>query len=288
MAGLSMLEGGSTFKEHDHPYYQLTHVVKGAYRYTIGGQELLADVGDTVFIPLNVAHSITNTGGEAGYYFEVKFFSFSKNLTEICSDIDYHIKSDAFSEALLKEMFEENNNQTSATEEVMLTYLYAILFRLSAKKRREKSSLSKYIDISSYSSYVKDVIRFMEANYMRQLTLDDIVAQTGIQKSYLCNLFKKETTVTIFECLMIIRVRKAVELISYTELPLAEISRQTGFINITHFNRVYTKHVMIPPGQFRKHLKSQDYYWSEAILKNNVSPITAATFENKKIDFQRM
>ena len=56
-----------------------------------------------------------------------------------------------------------------------------------------------------------------------------------------------ETSLTIFECLMVIRVRKAAELLTFTGMSLAEISCETGFVNLTHFNRVFTKHVMIPP-----------------------------------------
>lgn len=287
MAGLSMLPPDSAFKEHSHPYYQLTHVVTGKYRYSIAECEYEVGVGDTVFLPTNIAHSITNTESETGYYFEVKFFSFSKNLTEICENIELITHNDTFSRRMLEEIFDENNNRTSLSEDVMLTYLNTILYKLSAENRRETLAPSKYIDVSPYSGHVRQVIRFLEDNYMRQLSLDDIAASTAINKSHLCNLFKKETGVTVFECLMIIRVRKAVELLTYTELSLSQISKDTGFTNITHFNRVYTKHVMIPPGQFRKHLKSQDYYWREAILNNDSNPIAAATLENRKIDFQQ-
>ncbi len=284
---LAKMKKGDAFKPHTHPYYQLNHIVRGSIDYTVGGYEFTACVGDTVLIPAHCEHSFIQTGDETGYYFEVKFSSLSKGVMEMCSDIGVFIQNDDFSGALLKEIFDENSNATPESEEIMLTYLYSILFKLSEKKRREKNIPSKYIEVSAYSAPVRDIIRFLEDNYKKKLTLDDIVAQTSLQKSYLCALFKKETTVTIFECLMIIRVRKAVELLTYNPMPLAQISKETGFVNITHFNRVFTKHVMIPPGQFRKNLRSQDYYWNDATGRKP-NPITAATLEGKKIDFPQI
>ncbi len=278
---MTKMKVGDSYKAHSHPYYQLDHIIRGSYEFTVEGRSFTAGVGDTILIPTNSVHSFTEIGEETGYYFEVKFSSFSNGVKEMCADIGLVVQNDDFSGKLLKEIFDETSNSTPGSEEIMVTYLYAILFKLAAKKRRERHSPSKYIEVSAYSAPVRDTIRFLEDNYTKRLSLEDIVAQTSLKKSYFCGLFKKETTVTIFECLMIIRIRKAVELLTYTNLSLSQISAETGFVNITHFNRVFTKHVMIPPGQYRKHLKSQSFYWREA----SANPITAATLGGKKIDF---
>lgn len=281
ISGLSKLDTGNTYERHSHPYYQLNHIVRGRYIFTVDSQKFTADVGDTVMIPMNSIHSLTDISDETGYYFEVKFSAFSQGVKEMCSAIGPLVKDDDFSGKLFKEIFDEHNNATATSEEIMVTYLYAILFKLSAPKRREQRSPSKYIEVASYSAPVRETIRFLEDNYHKRLSLEEILEQTAFKKSYFCGLFKRETTVTIFECLMIIRIRKAVELLTYTNLSLAQISEATGFVNITHFNRVFTKHVMIPPGQYRKHLNSQNFYWSEA----TANPIIAATLGGKRIEF---
>jgi AraC-like DNA-binding protein len=285
---LAKMNAGDIYKPHTHPYYQLDHIVKGSYQFTVEGRDFTAGVGDTILIPANSVHTFTQTGKEMGYYFEVKFSSFSKGVMEMCTDINVFAQNDDFSGKLLKEIFDEKNNSTPESEEIMLTYLYAILFKLTEKKRREKNTSSKYIEVSAYSAPVRDIIRFLEENYKKRLTLDDIVSQTSLQKSYLCGLFKKETTVTIFECLMIIRVRKAVELLTYFPMSLAQISEETGFVTITHFNRIFSKHVMVPPGQFRKNLMSQDFYWNDATAGKKANHITTATFQGKKIHFPQL
>lgn len=152
---------------------------------------------------------------------------------------------------------EESENLTPSSEEIMLNYPYSILYELSADSCRQKNAPSKYIEVTAYSEPVRDTIRFLEDNYTRKLSLEDIVAHTDVKKSCLCRRFKEETSLTIFECLMIVRVRKAVELLTYSDLTLAQISQETGFVSLTHFNRVFTNHVMIPPGHYRRHLIEQ-------------------------------
>lgn len=285
MSGVSKMNSTGVYKAHSHPYYQLNHILRGEYVFLIDGKSYQVGVGDTVLIPVSSKHSITLTSGDSGYYFEIKFSTFSRHDKEICDEAELLVKDDQFSAALMKEIFDEDENDTSLSEEIKLTYLYAILYKLSAKSRREKSIPSKYIEVAAYSEPVRDIIRFLENNYEKHLTLDDIVNETSLQKSSLCSRFKRETDVTVFECLMIIRVRKAVELLSYTDMSLAQISEATGFVNLTHFNRVFTKHVMIPPGQFRKHLASQNLYWNDATALGSTSHIAAAALGNRKIDF---
>ena len=287
-SGLAKIDAGYTFKTHSHPYYQLDHIVQGSYTFTVDGCTFTADVGDTIMIPAHFDHSFTQTDDETGYYFEVKFSSFSKGVMEMCSDVGFIVPKDEFTGNLMKEIFDENNNSTPESEVTMVAYLYAILFKLTQKKRREKNTASKYIEVSAYSAPVRDIIRFLEENYKKPLSLDDIVAQTPLQKSYICNLFKKETTVTIFECLMIIRVRKAMELLTYNPMPLAQISKEAGFLSVSHFIRVFTKHVMAPPGQYRKNLKVQNFYWNDATTGKKVNHIATATLEGKKIDFPQI
>lgn len=280
MSILSKMDPGDNYRKHRHPYYQINHIVQGDFIYTVNGETYNVTVGDTVLVPMNSDHSIRRASRERGFYYEIKFTSFSKGVQEMCRDIGVLNRSDEFSATLFKEIFDERNNALLDSSDIITTYLLTILYKLSAPARRKMSTPSKYIELATFSPMVQQTIRYLENNYRRALTLDDIVSQTDVKKSHLCSLFKKETTVTIFECMMIIRIRKAVELLTYTSRTLQQISEDIGFVNITHFNRVFSKHVMIPPGQYRKFLKSQDAFWKDA----STSPITAAMLSGKKID----
>ncbi len=287
MSCVSQLKSEGIFKPHHHPYYQLNHVLKGDFTYVVDGETYMARPGDTILIPYNSVHSLM-TKREDGYYYECKFITFSKTDRAMCHDAGVFKQKDDFTAMLFAAIIEENENRTPFSEEIMVNYLYSILCKLSADARRQKNAPSKYIEVTAYSEPVRKTIRFLEDHYTGQLSLDDIVAHADVKKSCLSRRFKEETSLTIFECLMVVRVRKAVELLTFTGMSLAEISQETGFVNLTHFNRVFTKHVMIPPGHYRKHLKLQGEYLSNASSDPNLSMIAGAALSGKKIDFAEM
>ncbi len=288
MSCVSQLKSEGIFKPHYHPYYQLNHILKGEFTYVVDGETFVARPGDTVLIPYNSVHSLMLTQREDGYYYEVKFTTLSKTDKALCHDAGVFKEKDEFTGMLFSAILEENENLTPFSEEIMVNYLYSILYKLSVDSRRKKNAPSKYIEVTAYSEPVRKTIRFLEDHYTRQLSLGDIVAHADVKKSCLSRRFKEETSLTIFECLMVIRVRKAVELLTFTGMSLAEISRETGFVNLTHFNRVFTKHVMIPPGHYRRHLMMQGEYLSNASADPQLSPIAGAALSGKKIDFAEM
>ena len=52
------LEKGSVIAAHAHPHEQITYVISGKCRYTVGEETKEVGAGDSVLIPGNVSHSI--------------------------------------------------------------------------------------------------------------------------------------------------------------------------------------------------------------------------------------
>ena len=52
------LEQGSVIAAHAHPHEQITYIISGKCRYTVGEETKEVGTGDSVLIPGNVPHSI--------------------------------------------------------------------------------------------------------------------------------------------------------------------------------------------------------------------------------------
>lgn len=52
------LEAGSVIAAHAHPHEQITYIISGSCRYTVGEETREVGAGDSVLIPGNVPHSI--------------------------------------------------------------------------------------------------------------------------------------------------------------------------------------------------------------------------------------
>ena len=66
--------------------------------------------------------------------------------------------------------------------------------------------------------------------------------------------FKAVMNMSPSEYIRRFRVAKAMELLSDTDLPIAQIAAETGFSDISLFSRVFKNTVGLPPASYRKNL----------------------------------
>ncbi len=86
---------------------------------------------------------------------------------------------------------------------------------------------------------VAAVVDFLRKNYRRDVELAEIAGSLGLSPNYLCNLFKKETGMRIFEYLNRVRIEEAIKLIGAANLKVYEIAERTGFRTASYFCRTF-------------------------------------------------
>jgi len=98
---------------------------------------------------------------------------------------------------------------------------------------------------------VMNAQKFMEEQYHRVLTLDEIAAAAGTSKYHFCRLYAKYTGVTPISHLTKIRIEEATRLLRETKQSVAKIAAATGFENSSYFGKVFRGIIGISPQQFR-------------------------------------
>ena len=106
----------------------------------------------------------------------------------------------------------------------------------------------------SSDSYQKglEIAIYLQNHSAEPCSLDQIAAHFYISRSYLTQIFKYATGFTVTEYLNICRVQKAKALLNKTGQSITEIATQTGFGNVTYFNRVFKQLTDLTPLQYRK------------------------------------
>jgi len=102
-----------------------------------------------------------------------------------------------------------------------------------------------------YREEVRRLIGYMKTNYARNLTLNGAAGIVNMSPSYLSSMFKRETGKSFIEFLTEIRMDKAAELLTQTELPSYLIAEKVGYDNINYFGRAFKKEKGMSPSQFR-------------------------------------
>ena len=110
------------------------------------------------------------------------------------------------------------------------------------KKEQEKKGLPVISRIKTYVKVHLDV----------KITLADLCRETNYSSSRLSALFKKETTLSPIEYIILYRIEKAKELLIEGIMSEEEIGYAVGFSDENYFIRAFKKRTGITPYQFRK------------------------------------
>ena len=239
-------------KGHCHPYYHMFYISAGEGRFVVDGDVYMLSSGQCLLVPRNAEHAYTNEGDITLEYQEIKFSLAQTAMESRLQSLGVVISREEMVGKLFERIIQEYSDIGGQADDAAASYLMALLNILTAPSRMESKREFRYFDASSYSDLSKQIVHYLEKNYAKELSLDDLAVALGYNKSYLCVAFKKDTHSTILDCLNMIRIRRAAELIVYSDHSLAHVAAMCGFASDSHFNRVFVKYVGTTPGQCRR------------------------------------
>ena len=277
---------GVSIKPHIHEYYHMTHVHSGTLIYNVGGITHYAGPGNTLLAPPGVTHSQEGVSDKLVVASEIKFVLTNSTLVKMLGTVPAMLPPSVEVTALIERIVSESVRVTSTSQDFMLSYLNAMLHMWAREYSPEDEEESfRIFDPGNFTPLTKTIMRYLEDNYRSNVNLQALADELGYNKYYICSAFKESTGRTIFDCLTLIRVCHAAELISYSEMSLDEVSKSVGFSSVCHFNRVFKQIVGIPPGQYRRHYPTElltidtaDTAPEEDGVADTIKPIFAEPF----------
>ncbi|MDE6601027.1 MAG: AraC family transcriptional regulator [Lachnospiraceae bacterium] len=103
--------------------------------------------------------------------------------------------------------------------------------------------------------YIKEAFSFIEQNFQNDISVEDIAASCGLNRSYFGKIFHENTGKSPQAFLISYRMTKAAELLKLTDLSVADIGNAVGYPNQLHFSRAFKNVYGIPPRQWRSENK---------------------------------
>ena len=106
---------------------------------------------------------------------------------------------------------------------------------------------------SDRNALVMDHVRkYMEDNYMADLSLDSVSEILHISPAYLSAQFKKYQEMNFLDCLTELRINAAKELLTDPFRSAAEVASMVGYEDANYFARAFKKRTGMTPTQYRK------------------------------------
>lgn len=132
--------------------------------------------------------------------------------------------------------------------------LLSILHDLSISRNMQTLSDSTFstVEISYNSRRVEKVMEYMNQNFHKNITLQEVARLCNMTAVSFSRFFKMRTGITFIDSLLELRLGHASRLLIDTTLSVSEIAYNCGFNNISNFNRLFRKKKGCTPKEFRE------------------------------------
>ena len=248
---------------------RLFYCIDGSGAITVAGKRCEIGRGAALLIPAGTPYILHITDGNPGYI-GVNFYYPFKNRTingpvipvplEECED-DLIIERITFSdEPLLNEPLSVEN-MTSLEDllsPMVVTYNKKLLYyelELSGVFTEVISWIlraKKLGDLSESDSAISAILSYIHNNYAEKLTNAKIGAIFGYNQNYVSDLIKSATTQPLHKYIESVRVERAAELLTTSDIPVGRIAELSGFCDIYHFSKMFKSRFGVSPRAYRK------------------------------------
>lgn len=102
----------------------------------------------------------------------------------------------------------------------------------------------------NFPPVIEEIREYLEKNYTKKVTLEDLSCRFYLNPQYLQKLFKRYTSQSPAEYLTFLRITKAKELIRTTDMPLKSIAACVGIERYSYFYSLFKKHEGVTPTEY--------------------------------------
>ncbi len=100
-------------------------------------------------------------------------------------------------------------------------------------------------------SIINTILRYLDENYMKDITLETISKNLFLSSVYISKMFKEETGESPINHLIRVRIRTARGLLETTTLSVRAIADSVGYTDAYYFSKLFKKYYGMSPTQVR-------------------------------------
>lgn len=255
-----------------HDSFELAVIKQGQAVYSFtGGRTVTLNPGDMMLIRPRVSHRFTVVGSltcdivvlrfkfadVAGKEINTPalrdFLSFMENKGG-ASDNEYlRISAGLWSDVArqVNRILAEQRQQREG-HEYMTRLLVLELFVLLSRALRSQWESAVETHGTRISEYMRSARRYIDENCSEELTLRQIAGYVYLSPSYFVRAFKEAWGQSPMHYLQQVRLSKAQDMLSNTDLSIRDIAQKAGFSDQRRMNELFIKSLGISPMKYRR------------------------------------
>lgn len=246
---------------HSHAFYELLYCrTSGGAEYLVGSERYRIQPGDILFVPPGISHRpLMPEQTEEPYTRYVLWISpsFLEGLAEMFprpfQDHRYEVgmlRTAGTKWEHLGDLFRRNVQESEERAEGWEAAVIGNTLNLLAQIHRAAADRSVGELRAETPELLDEITAFVEENYHRHFTIDDLARHLYISSSTVSHFFKQKVGVSLYRYVTQRRLIAAKALIE-KGIPLEDVCSQVGFADYSGFYRAFKQEYGIPPRQYR-------------------------------------
>jgi len=251
---------------HVHPEYEIVYVSNGSGKRHIGDHISYYEDGDLIFLGPDLPH-----------------FGFTEELEEEHVEIVVQMKEDFLGGDFLsrpemkdiRQLFERAKQGISFAGETKaevgtalkqmprLSGFDRLLLLLKVLQRMACSTEFALLQASGFGIEVNTqdheridrVYNYVESNFQGAVSLEEVAGRVNMTLPAFCRYFKRLTNKTFTQFVNEYRIAHACRLLADEDLTISGVAFESGFNNVSHFNKQFKHFTNTNPRAYRKGLK---------------------------------
>lgn len=251
---------------HWHSEFELNYVVEGRGEFLFEDERCLLSEGDILLLPPDMLHAVYPVEGFSLVYeafvFHPSLLGTASNdrctvecirpiisgAVKICNLIPRELPNIEEFRCCARRMIACAKVNTSQYDLLLKSELLRFFWLLDHNKELVKKESSV-----SYSTLIRPALEYIQTHFAEEIKVDQLAALLHLSKSYFMACFKKAVGISAIDYLTQYRINNACEKLLATTLSISEIALQSGYGNLSNFNRHFKNMVGQTPNEYRRH-----------------------------------
>ena len=245
---------------HYHQNIEIFYILRGKLDIKIDESMYHLNKGDIILINANKRHSVTGKENLLGARFEIDFHLLAEYMGTLqlmfwCNTVID--KNDAYKE--LRQLFDRILERYFEKNDKAALYLnalyYETLYILTSNFMVKADDVRLDMEHSQDRIRIKQIQNYIQANYQKQISLNDLADRLYLSNAYLSKYIKKHLGLTFLEYLNNVRLFHAVDELLYTNKSITHIAMDNGFPTSAAFTKIFRDIHGESPSEYRKKMQ---------------------------------
>ena len=249
---------------HFHQNLEIVYVLEGGVEIQIESETYNLDKGDFLLVNANKRHSLRSTKEEVliasfriSFSMLVEYMGTNQLLFWCNTTAD---KSESYEQ--LKKVLDRMLNRFYDKEKEGAIYLnsiyYEAIYLLVAYFMIKADDARMKENFTPDNSRIFEIQNYVQANYQKQLSLNDLAKKLYLSNAYLSKYIKKHFGLSFLEYVNNVRLFHAVDELVYSEKKITRIALDNGFPTTAAFNKAFKEIYNMTPSAYRSTVHKEE------------------------------